>query len=540
MGALFVWPFAAIVGRGLDGGGFGAVGDVLGDPWVRGVVWFSAWQAALSTVVTFAIGLPCAWVFGRRSFVGRRLLWSALVVPFVMPTVVVASAFTTLSAPDGPLNRLLATLGWGSPDSPALVGPGSVWILVVAHAFFNVAVVIRVVGTAWGDIDTRLTESAAVLGASPARVLRSVTVPLLTPSIVASGAIVYLFTFTSFGVVLLLGAGRRRTIEVEIYEQVRLLDLSTAAALALVQVVVVVAVLALASRVQRQRTVASSHPAGGRRRARGALERLLVGASLTVLALLVAVPLLVLVVRSVQTTSGVALTYWEALGRSGRDTVAGVSALAAARNSLVLGAAAATVAMVVGVLAAAALVTAERRHGRRTRSASRGAFDALLMLPLGVSAVTIGLGFVVALDRPPLDLRDSVALIPLAQALVAIPFVVRTVLPAWRAVDGRWRDAASVLGASPLRVAWEVDRPLLARPLAVAASFAFAIAVGEFGATALLAGPDTPTLPVAIGRLLGRPGEMNRGQAMAASTLLMVLTAAIVMAVEWRRERTDG
>jgi thiamine transport system permease protein len=156
-------------------------------------------------------------------------------------------------------------------------------------------------------------------------------------------------------------------------------------------------------------------------------------------------------------------------------------------------------------------------------------------LPLGTSAVTVGFGFLIALDQRPLDLRTSVLLIPLAHAIVAIPFVVRAMVPVLRSIDPRLRDAAAVLGASPARVWREVDLPVVRRAMAVAAGFAAAVSLGEFGATLFIARPDRPTIPVAIYRLLGRPGSANFGQAMALSTVLMVVTALAVLLVEWLR-----
>ena len=158
--------------------------------------------------------------------------------------------------------------------------------------------------------------------------------------------------------------------------------------------------------------------------------------------------------------------------------------------------------------------------------------DGLFMLPLGVSAVTLGFGFLVTLDRPPLDLRSSGALVPIAQALVALPLVVRTLAPVIRSVDPRLRQAASSLGASPLRVLVSVDLPVLWRPLLAATGFAFAVSLGEFGATSFLARPDRPTLPVLVYQLVSRPGEQNFGTALAASVLLGAVTVAVVVAVE--------
>ncbi|CAM5688827.1 hypothetical protein SALBM135S_07395 [Streptomyces alboniger] len=202
-------------------------------------------------------------------------------------------------------------------------------------------------------------------------------------------------------------------------------------------------------------------------------------------------------------------------------------------NSLRYALVATAIAVFIGGLAAAALT---RRAGRLVRG-----FDALLMLPLGVSAVTVGFGFLITLDEPPLDLRATWILVPLAQALVGVPFVVRTMLPVLRAVDGRLREAAAVLGASPLRAWREVDLPMVRRALLVAAGFAFAVSLGEFGATVFIARPDNPTLPVAVARLLGRAGDLNYGQAMALSTILMVVCAVSLLLLErLRADRTTG
>ena len=160
--------------------------------------------------------------------------------------------------------------------------------------------------------------------------------------------------------------------------------------------------------------------------------------------------------------------------------------------------------------------------------------DILIMLPLGTSAVTLGFGFLVALDAP-IDLRTSFWILPIAHGLIAVPFVVRTTLPVLRSIDRRLREAAAVLGAAPRRVVRELDLPIVRRALLVGSGFAFAVSMGEFGATSFIARPDNPTLPIAIYRLLTRPGSATFGQAMAAATVLMVVTAIGIFAVErWR------
>jgi len=156
----------------------------------------------------------------------------------------------------------------------------------------------------------------------------------------------------------------------------------------------------------------------------------------------------------------------------------------------------------------------------------------LVMLPLGASAAMLGFGFLLAFDAPPLDLRGSRAIVPLAQALVALPFVVRALVPAMRRLDPRLGEAAATLGASPSAVRRTIHLPLLGRALTAAAALAFAVSLGEFGATVFLARADAPTLPVAVFRFLGRPGADNVGTAAALCAVLVVLVAGVSLVAE--------
>lgn len=521
----FAYPVAAIVGRGLktDEGGWqlGRFGVVLTRPDILDVLWFTTWQALASTALTLLVALPGAYVFARYDFPGKQVLRAVVTVPFVLPTVVVGTAFLALVGRGG----LLDELGGIRLDT-------TVWAILLAHVFFNYAVVVRTVGGLWAQLDPRQEEAARVLGASRFAAWRRVTLPALGPAVAAAALMVFLFTYTSFGVIVILGGPAYRTLEAEIYRQTaQLLDLPTAAVLTLVQFAAVAGILAVHAWTVRRRETALRlvDPARTAHRPRGAGQWALLGGVLASIALLLLLPLGVLVARSLDAGGG--LGYYRALMSvdAGGGTFV-VPPLEAVGNSLRYALAATAIAVLVGGLAAAALT---RRAGRFVRG-----FDALLMLPLGVSAVTVGFGFLIALDEPPLDLRQEWILVPLAQALVGVPFVVRTMLPVLRAVDERLREAAAVLGASPLRAWREVDLPMVRRALLVAAGFAFAVSLGEFGATVFIARADAPTLPVAVARLLGRPGALNYGQAMALSTILMAVCAVALLLLERvRRDR---
>lgn len=511
LGYFFAYPVVSVLAVSLfpDGAFSGAAFTaVFTRSSLRGAIWFTLWQAVASTVLTLVVALPGAYVFARFDFPGKRLFRAAITVPFVLPTVVVGAAFLALLGPTGPLGIDLRQ---------------TVWAILIAHVFYNYAVVVRTVGGLWAHLDPRLEEAARMMGAGRWRSFREVTLPLLRPAVAAAASIVFLFTFTSFGVILILGGFAFSTIEVEIWRQTTsFLDLPVAGALAVLQLMGISAILAAYSRYQQRRSVEQQlRPVReAARRPRGRRERLFVWGTLAATGLFLGSPLAVLVERSLRVDGGHGLDWYRALTNQSGMLVAPAEGIA---NSMIFATAAMLIALTVGMLAAA--VVAYQR-GRLSRW-----FDVILMLPLGTSAVTIGFGFLVALDAP-VDLRTAAVLVPIAHALVAVPFVVRTAAPVMQAVRTRLREAAAVLGASPGRVWREVDLPLVFRATLVGAGFAFAISLGEFGATSFIARPDTPTLPVAVFRLLGRAGAANFGQAMALSTILMVLTAASMLAIE--------
>ena len=520
MVVVFVYPLVNILVTGLssEGGAFAAFGDVLTKPSLRGVAWFTTWQAVASTVLTLVLAMPAAYVFARYDFPGRSMLRAAVTIPFVMPTLVVGAAFLALVGPNGALGFDLSS---------------TIWAILLAHIFYNYAVVVRTVGGLWAHLDPRLEEAARMLGASRWKTFRSVTLPLLRPAIAAASSIIFLFTFTSFGVILVLGNLEFRTIEIEIWRQtVGFLNLPVAAALSVLQLVAVSLILVAYSRYQEKRSVEQSlaPAATTARRPQGRREWTVVASVLTSTAVLLGAPLVVLVERALRYSGTWSLSGFRSLADQ-TDSPLFVPATEAIGNSLGFAVLTMAIALLIGILAAT--VIAHRRG-----AVGRG-FDLLLMLPLGTSAVTIGFGFLVAFDTP-IDLRTSPILIPLAHSLIAIPFVVRSVVPVMRAVRTRLREAARMLGASPIRAWREIDLPLITRSGLVAAGFAFAISLGEFGATAFLIRPDRPTLPIAIFRLLGRPGELNFGRAMALSVILMVLTAVSIMAIERFRFGDSG
>ncbi len=474
-----------ILGVGFGEIGIGATGL---EARLVSVGWFTVWQAAASTLLTLLAAAPLTWAISQFEFSGRRLVTALVTVPFVLPTVVVGTAFVSL--------------GFGQ----------SIGAILAAHVFFNVAVVVRTVSTLWSRIDPQLVESALVLGATPWRAFRRVTLPLLRPAIAAASSIVFLFTFTSFGVVLILGGFGYATLEVEIYRQaVDLFDLPLAAALAVVQLAGVSGALYAYSRYQ-ERTATSWALASEARRGRPeGRQRLWVAIIVVTTLALLLTPVIALVANSMG--GGFYASLLESSTVAGRP-------IESVGNSLLFAATSMVLATLVGFMASTVI---SGRPGPLSRW-----LDLTLMLPLGTSAVTIGFGFVVALDWP-IDIRASMWLIPVAHALVAVPFVVRATLPTLRAIRPEIREAASVLGASPWQLWRRVDLPIVSKASLVGAGFAFVISLGEFGATSFVARPNVHTIPTMIFRLLGRPGEASFGMAMALSVVLAAITAGVVL-----------
>ncbi len=502
LAVFYAWPLVTLVGTVVDGA---VLRETLGRSGLGRVVWFTCWQAVVSTAATVLAGLAPAYLVARWDFPGRSVLTALLTVPFLLPTVVVGAAFMALLP--GPVET-------------------SAFAVVLAHVFFNVAVVVRVVGGVWSQLPADLVAAARLLGATPWQATREVTLPLLRPAITASASITFLFTFTSFGVVQILGGPARATIEVEIARRATQLgDIGGAAVLSLLQLAMLVALVALTVQVQRRSTTAVGlRPAEARRpRTRRARLGVTVGALVT--AAVVVAPLVALAVSSLRPGGQWSFTAWRSFGEPPRRPGAGgtVDLASTVTASLRAAALATSLALLVGALAALAIAAAARR-GRL--------LDVGSMLPLGTSAVTIGFGMLITFDTPPVDWRSEPWLVPVGHALVAVPFVVRAVLPVLRARPNGWREAAAVLGASPLRAWWEIDIRLLRRPLVVGACFAAAVSLGEFGATTFLSRTGDETLPVVIARLLGRAGDIPRAQASALALVLAAVTTVVLVAVE--------
>ncbi|MFM7525103.1 MAG: ABC transporter permease [Actinomycetota bacterium] len=457
------------------------------------VVWFSTWQSILSTGATFVLAMPVTWLIGRYHFLGRRALRAVTTIGFLLPSVVVAAAFLAV------LPRSLHY---------------SVFAVVLAHAYFNLAVIVRVVGARLESLDSRLDEAAVSLGASPARTAATITWPLIRGAAASAAAVTFLFSFTSYAVVRVLGGPGRNTIESDIaLRAFGIGDVSGASVLALLQAVVIVCVVSLLRRAAGReatllRTAARLTPMPPRVRWVALLVSFVTVA-------FVATPLLAVFWRSIHVGDAVTLEAW--------STVVEESLLGSIMSSLRTAVVTALLGMALAGAASLAIV----------RSATLGrTLDTFTVLPLAVSPVTLGLGFVVTFDQSWYDWRGMWWFVATAHAVVAFPLIVRVLVPAWRAIPPRLSEAATALGAGEVRRLVDIDLRLLRRAFAAGLGLAVAVSLGEFGAASLLSRQGAETMPVAIARLLERTGDLVRAQAFVLSSLLVVLCAATLLVVE--------
>jgi thiamine transport system permease protein len=528
LGVFFFFPLARIFASAFDS-------QLLRDPraWelLRKVFGFTVYQAALSTLLTLLVALPLAFLLARYAFLGKSLWRTIVNIPFLLPVLVVAAGFNAFLGERGWVNLgLMRLLGLAAPP---LRFSGTLAAILLAHVFYNTTLLVRILSYTLEHLDPRLEQTARLLGADGPRLFWYVTLPLLWPALLAGSSLVFLFDFTSFGVILLLGGAKFSTLEVEIYVQgVYMLNLPLAAFLSVAQLICTAGIGYLYAFLLRRAAVPLSPRAAvsNLRFPRRWYERLFLSLMLFLLIVLFLLPMLSVPLRSVlrleaargergEVRYGFTLDYYQELFTNRRASIMYVPPLQAMRNSLVFALLTILFSLALGIPAAVAL-----RHASLPARLS----DGLFLLPLGVSAVTLGLGFILVFGRA----VASPLLVPFAHTLIALPLVIRTLQPALASLPLRLHQAAQVLGASPWRAWWAVEWPILWRAVLTAAMFAFTVSVGEFGATLLIARPEYPTLPLAIYRFLSQPGGLNYGQAMAMTTILMLFTGLGLLLIE--------
>ena len=512
--------------------------ELLGDSLYVEILRFTAYQALLSTLLSVALGVPLAYLLARYEFPGRQTLRSLTILPFVLPGIMVGVGFRAAFAESGPLNQALGLVGLG-PVELLFTLEG----IVIAHAFYNAPLVARLLVAAWEGVDASAVETARSLGASRLRAFRDVVAPQLYPAVLTGAALTFVFSFGTFPIVQALGGTDVTTVEVQIFRLVERLDYRTAAALAIVELFITLGVLYAYLRYEaRQR----GHSRGVRPLERHSLVpnslsprpvavRLGLAAYLLVAVVLFVLPIASMIQASFTDPGGFTLENYRFLIERQADAAAfQIQPWPAVRNSLLFGAATLLVALPMGVTVA---VYSTRAY------AGRKLLDAAAMAPFAVSSIVVGIGllrgpvFGVDIAGVHLAVGGAVAIVA-AHAVAAYPFVVRTVAPGLERIDETLVESARALGASRARALVDIELPMVWPGLVAGAAFVFAISVGEFSSTVVLAsGTDWYTMPVAIERFIGR--RLGPAYAMGV-VLLVVTTASFVLIDRLGGERSGG
>ena len=454
---------------------------------------FTVLQALLSAAISVGLAVPVARALARRRFPGRGLVVTLLGAPFILPVIVAVLGLLVVFGRSGWVNAGFALLGLPPVSIYGLHG------VVLAHVFFNLPLATRLLLQAWQSVPAERFRLVAQLGLTPRALFRAVEWPLIRQAVPGVFALIFVICLTSFAVALTLGGGpRATTIELAIYQAFRFdFDLGRAALLSIVQLALAggAAVLALgllpsvAPEAGLDRPLQRWDAQGGRQK--------LMDASFIALALIFLLgPLAAIVLRGVAGLGQVPASVWHATFTS----------LWVALISVI-------------VLMALALPMAGWIAGRR-----RGGVEAIGLLGLSASPLMIGTGWFILIN--PLADPQALALpvTALVNALMALPFALRSLVPGIRDSLRDYGRLSQTLGLS----GWPAWRwlilPRLLPQLGFAAGLAAALSVGDLGVIALFADPDRATLPLQMYRLMG---SYRMDAAAGAALILLVLALGI-------------
>ena len=525
--AFFVWPSASIIGLGFGNiaAAFGETSEsvssgfarVFSDPDVISAMWFTTWQAVVSTIATIALAIPAAYVLYRRSIRGSQFYRAVITIPLVLPTIVVAIIFSSFQK----AHELYSKFGM------SFWFENKIYWIIVAHVFINFAIAVRTIGSMWAGLDKSPEESAAIAGAGRIRIFWSVSAPMLRPAIISAAALVFLFCFTSYGVIVVLGGGQITSIETQIsIAALQFLDLQKASILALAQTAITLLAFSVGQKFSRGSTgldqLTDSDSPSQRVDKR---DRPAVLLTLIFIYGVIIIPIALLLARAFETSIGIGLDNFVNLSGQGERDLLNINVWQAGVNSLRNLAVALSIAMPIGLVVS--FLTSRRVNSNPSERAIR-VFDSAFMLPMGVSSVVLGLGFLVTFSAGPLPLRSSWVILPLVQALISLPLIIRVLQPALLGIETEQLEAARTSGANSWQIWWQLELPMISPALKTATVFAILVSIGEFGAASLLVTGDQATLSTVLAQLISRPGGANYGMAMAMSALLIVGTAALV------------
>ena len=510
VGVSFYYPVLSVLNLGVGGHFTSTNSNEIG---IWPVLWFTTWQAVLSTVICLLLGIPGAYILYRKSFPGANLLRSLITVPFMLPSLVVAIAITEFGKLVGGLNPITA--------------------IIIANVFANYAVVVRTVGSQWQSLNIQSEEEAEIAGAGRFASTIKVALPQLRSSIRSSAALIVLYCASSYGLVLSLGGGKVNTLETAISITVlQRLDLQHGAALAILQMLFTVAAFT-ASRWGGTNPL-SFEPDTGKSKLLDKRDLPATIFTFLVILCLLILPMLLVFSRSFVSDTGIGFSNFLLLDSRGYRDVLNITFMDAAFNSIRNLLIATAIAILIGGLVSFLLADRTRRITTLNKKVDlvEVSLDAVFLMPIGVSSVVLGLGYLISLGW----LRSSWFVLPLVQSVIAIPMVIRVLYPALLSIDNSPREQAMTDGAKARQVFFQIDLGLIRPALKTAFAFSALVSLGEFGAASLLTYGNQSTVPMLLFQLISRPGSQNYGMALAVSTILGLVTTLIVVLVGYERK----
>ena len=504
--------------------------SVVRDPYYLNVIGFTLSQATVSTILVLLTAMPCCYILSKYEFPGKSIVLALLTVPFIMPPIVLVIALLVFFGPQNPLmNTFFQHINFSGFGNN-----GSLVLILIAHVIFEFSIVVRLVSNFWSNLNKNITEVASVLGASPNQIFFNVTLPVLKPALIAASSLVFMFTFTSFGVILILGGGLFSTLETEIYYSTfKYLDLSVAVCLSFIQIIFTTLILLIYSVFQTRANRTLKLAKGERRYTKINSKKDFIQVCLFLVTIIIIMsPYLILLMRSFLSDGAFSFDSYKSLFININDSYFFLSPIKVVGNSLLFG--------MLTVLFSVPLGICVSYYLSKGKSKYKSLIDSFYMSTLGISSVVLGLALLTGLHTAFIDFRTTWIPLVVAHILISYPFVVRIILPTLNSIGPNLTGSAISLGASPWALFARLELPIISRSILVGAVFSFAISMGEFGASLLISRPEHSTIPVHIYRYLSQPGQSNFEHALAMSGILMAIAVAGFIFIEKFRYKGWG
>ncbi len=541
---LFIIPLGIILSKAfvtIDGGfTVSRLVETILDPYTHRILVFTLLQALISTIVSVAIGLPGAYLLATYRFKGKSIIKAICTIPFVLPSILVVLGFVIFYGNNGLINQALMFLfKTEEPPFRILYTFGAV---ILAHSFYNFPIALGLISSFWEQLPSRYNHAAMTLGAKRLTIFRTVTLPRLIPSILSASTLIFLFCFSSFVILLVLGGGPRfTTLEVEIYRRARMtLDMEGAAAMSILSIGVTLILVGIHIWAQKltahQEEIERIDERRLERKPSSLLGKIAVVSYLLFSIIFVLGPLGGIIYRSflapVSRSGDLVFSlrwYKQLFGMDSTTTSVITTAGSALILSLIIATVTALVSLTIGTMLAARLRKSSNRTGF--------SMELFAMLPMAVSSVVVGLGYYLVSSALIGGRTLGVTLVVLAHVVITSPFVLRSILPEYRKIPFSYTQASLTLGATVSQTFWRVELPLLRSSMATGAAFAFAISLGEINATLVLADSSIVTVPIVMYRLIG---SYNFAGACALGTILMACCAIVFAFTEAMKRSNHG